>query len=120
MIRPLAYVAETDLERWAEVQRGFPIIPCNAVRQPGQPAARADQRMLREWERHYPGRAQNTFNALGRVIPSHLMDPRLYGFADLRATGQPPADGDIAFDEDPCTDGAEDPTLGVIRFAEAE
>ena len=27
VIRPLAYVAETDLERWAEV-RGFPIIPC--------------------------------------------------------------------------------------------
>ena len=41
VIRPLAYVAETDLERWA-AQREFPIIPCTLVRQPGQPAARAD------------------------------------------------------------------------------
>jgi tRNA 2-thiocytidine biosynthesis protein TtcA len=28
VIRPLAYVAETDLERWAE-HRQFPIIPCS-------------------------------------------------------------------------------------------
>ena len=28
VIRPLAYVAEADLERWA-AQRAFPIIPCN-------------------------------------------------------------------------------------------
>ena len=59
--------------------------------------------MLLEWERRHPGRVQNTFNALARVIPSHLMDPKLHGFAGLRASGQPQAGGDIAFDDDPCT-----------------
>jgi hypothetical protein len=34
-------------------------------------------------------------------------------------TGEPLADGDIAFDEQPCGPESE-PTAGVIRFAEAE
>ncbi len=42
VIRPLAYVAETDLERWAAV-RAIPDHSVHAVRQPGGPAARADQ-----------------------------------------------------------------------------
>ena len=42
VIRPLAYVAETDLERWA-AHRAVPHHPVHAVRQPGRPAARADQ-----------------------------------------------------------------------------
>ncbi len=42
VIRPLAYVAEKDLVRWAE-HRQFPIIPVHAVRQPGKPAAQADE-----------------------------------------------------------------------------
>ena len=42
VIRPLAYVAEADLERWA-VAAAVPDRPVHAVRQPGQPAAGADQ-----------------------------------------------------------------------------
>ena len=42
VIRPLAYVAETDLERWA-AHAAVPDHSVHAVRQPGQPAARADQ-----------------------------------------------------------------------------
>jgi len=76
--------------------------------------------MLTEWERRYPGRVKNTFNALSRVVPSHLMDRSLYDFAGLRPTGRPLPDGDIAFDEDPCESEAADPSAGVIRFAEAE
>ena len=119
VIRPLAYVTETDLARFAEF-REFPIIPCNLCGSQDNLKRKEVKRMLLEWERRHPGRVQNTFNALARVIPSHLMDSRLYGFADLRATGRPQIDGDIAFDEDPCTDGTEDPTVGLIRFAEAE
>ena len=50
VIRPLAYVAETDLERWA-AHRALPDHSVHAVRQPGEPAAGADRQMLREWER---------------------------------------------------------------------
>ncbi len=43
--------------------------------------------MLREWERKFPGRIDNMFNAMGRVAPSHLMDRNLYPFTTLQATG---------------------------------
>jgi tRNA 2-thiocytidine biosynthesis protein TtcA len=119
VIRPLAYVAETDLARFAAVSQ-FPIIPCNLCGSQDNLKRKEIKRMLLEWERRYPGRVQNTFNALARVVPSHLMDPKLYRFVDLRATGRPDPGGDVAFDEDPCTAEGEDPTVGVIRFAEAE
>jgi tRNA 2-thiocytidine biosynthesis protein TtcA len=44
---------------------------------------------------------ENTFNALTRVVPSHLMDAVLFDFKELRANGAADANGDIAFDE-PC------------------
>jgi tRNA 2-thiocytidine biosynthesis protein TtcA len=47
------------------------------------------------------------------------MDRNLHDFAGLRPSGRPQPDGDIAFDEEPCAAGDE-PTAGVIRFAEAE
>jgi tRNA 2-thiocytidine biosynthesis protein TtcA len=47
------------------------------------------------------------------------MDSTLFDFVGLKVTGEPLADGDIAFDEEPCGSEAE-PTAGVIRFAEAE
>jgi tRNA 2-thiocytidine biosynthesis protein TtcA len=61
----------------------------------------------------------NSFNALSRVVPSHLMDRNLHDFAGLRPSGRPQPDGDIAFDEQPCA-LEDEPTAGVIRFAEAE
>ena len=52
---------------------------------------------------------------LSTVVPSHLMDRNLFGFADLKATGEAAADGDIAFDEEPC---ATTPS-GVVMFRDA-
>ena len=99
VIRPLAYVGEADLERWA-VQRAYPIIPCTLCgNQEG--LQRAETRaLIREWERKFPGRIDNLFNAMGRVTPSHLMDRNLYPFAGLQATGVADPQGDKAFDED--------------------
>jgi tRNA 2-thiocytidine biosynthesis protein TtcA len=36
-------------------------------------------------------------------VPSHLMDASLFGFKGLRATGEADPQGDIAFDEEPCS-----------------
>ncbi len=118
VIRPLAYVKEADLARYAQV-RQFPIIPCNLCGSQDNLKRKEVKRMLLDWERLHPGRVENTFNALSRITLSHLMDSRLFDFAGLKVTGEPRADGDIAFDEDPCEPEAE-PTAGVIRFAEAE
>jgi tRNA 2-thiocytidine biosynthesis protein TtcA len=58
---------------------------------------------MREWEKKHPGRVENIFSSLSTVVPSHLMDRGLFGFADLQATGVADANGDIAFDEEPCS-----------------
>jgi tRNA 2-thiocytidine biosynthesis protein TtcA len=118
VIRPLAYVKEADLARYAEVRR-FPIIPCNLCGSQENLKRQEVKRMLAEWDRRFPGRVENTFNALARVVPSHLMDGRLFDFAGLRAGGGPRPDGDIAFDDEPCAAPEADATIGVIRFAEA-
>ena len=105
VIRPLAYVREADLAEYARLRR-FPIIPCNLCGSQDNLKRQEVKRMLAEWERRHPGRAQNAFNALARVVPSHLMDAALFGFKALNATGVPDAQGDIAFDEEPCADDA--------------
>ena len=73
VIRPLAYVEEADLARYAEV-KAFPIIPCNLCGSQVNLKRQEIKRMLNEWQKRYPGRVENTFNALARVTPSHLMD----------------------------------------------
>jgi tRNA 2-thiocytidine biosynthesis protein TtcA len=99
VIRPLAYVAETDLERWA-VQRQYPIIPCTLCGSQDDLQRVQIRSMVREWERRYPGRTDNMLRAMGHVVPSHLMDPKLYPFATVKPGGQPDAEGDKAFDAD--------------------
>ncbi|MFN3565634.1 MAG: tRNA 2-thiocytidine(32) synthetase TtcA [Burkholderiaceae bacterium] len=116
VIRPLAYVKEDDLAAYAKL-KNFPIIPCDLCGSQAHLKRQEVKRMLAEWDKRFPGRIENTFNALARVVPSHLMDARLVDFRALAATGAPDPDGDLAFDDDPCA-GAEE-AAGVIRFAEA-
>jgi tRNA 2-thiocytidine biosynthesis protein TtcA len=56
--------------------------------------------MINEWDRKFPGRVDNMFTALSNIVPSHLMDRKLYPFTTIQATGKPMPGGDIAFDED--------------------
>ncbi|GAB4466571.1 MAG: tRNA 2-thiocytidine(32) synthetase TtcA [Burkholderiaceae bacterium] len=118
VIRPLAYVKEEDLARFAKL-RDFPIIPCNLCGSQANLKRQEVKRMLAGWDRRFPGRVENIFNALARVVPSHLMDAHLFDFRGLVPTGVPDANGDIAFDEDPCAEPSE-PAAGVIRFAKAD
>ena len=97
VIRPLAYVNEKDLIRWAEV-RQFPIIPCTLCGSQDGLQRQVVGNMLREWEAKFPGRLENMFTALQNVVPSHLMDPRLHDFKNIQATGQADPEGDKAFD----------------------
>jgi tRNA 2-thiocytidine biosynthesis protein TtcA len=59
--------------------------------------------MLRDWEKKHPGRVDNIFSSLSTIVPSHLMDRTQFDFASLQAYGTPVVDGDIAFDEEPCS-----------------
>ncbi len=106
VIRPLTYVDEADLQRWAE-HRQFPIIPCSLCGNQTNLQRVQVKQMIHDWERQYPGRIDNMLRAMGHVVPSHLMDRNLYPFATIQATGQPDAGGDIAFDEEPCAPPAQ-------------
>jgi len=97
VIRPLAYVAEKDLVRWA-THRAFPIIPCSLCGSQENLQRQQIGNMLREWEKKYPGRIESMFTALQNVVPSHLMDHRHFDFQNVRATGVADANGDTAFD----------------------
>jgi tRNA 2-thiocytidine biosynthesis protein TtcA len=99
VIRPLAYVRERDLARYAEY-RAFPIIPCNLCGSQEHLQRKQVATMLREWEKRHPGRIESIANALHNVVPSHLLDRELFDFGAVRATGRKDANGDIAFDVD--------------------
>jgi len=88
VIRPLAYVEERNLARYAEV-REFPIIPCDLCGSQETLQRKQVKAMLAEWERRFPGRVETIFRALANGVPSHLLDRSLFDFAGLAPTGVP-------------------------------
>ena len=82
VIRPLAYVPEREIERYARA-RAFPIIPCNLCGSQENLQRANIKKMLAEWEREYPGRTEAIFSSLRNVEPAHLADTRLFDFAAL-------------------------------------
>ena len=97
VIRPLAYVKEQDLARYAAV-RAFPIIPCDLCGSQDQLQRKQVKQMLRLWEKEFPGRIETVFNSLQRVVPSHLLDRKLFDFPAVTADGSAAEEGDKAFD----------------------
>jgi tRNA 2-thiocytidine biosynthesis protein TtcA len=85
VIRPLAYVEESDLAAYAEA-RAFPIIPCDLCGSQEQLQRKQVKAMLRDWEKQHPGRVESIFSALSSVTPSHLLDRVLHDFANLQMT----------------------------------
>src|SRR5919107_616953 len=79
VIRPLAYVAEGEIERYARA-REFPLIPCTLCGSQDNMQRMEIKKMLREWEQRYPGRTESIFSSLRNVVPSHLADPRVADF----------------------------------------
>jgi tRNA 2-thiocytidine biosynthesis protein TtcA len=84
VIRPLAYVPERDIERYARA-RAFPIIPCRLCGSQEHLQRLAVKKMLADWEREHPGRTEALFSAISNVSASHLADPRAHDFAGLEA-----------------------------------
>jgi tRNA 2-thiocytidine biosynthesis protein TtcA len=82
VIRPLAYIAERDIARYARGQ-GFPLIPCDLCGSQQHLQRAAIKRMLAAWELESPGRSEAIFSALRNVEPAHLADTKLFDFAAL-------------------------------------
>ena len=121
VIRPLAYVAEKDLIRWAQV-RQFPIIPCTLCGSQTNLQRQQVGQMLKDWDKKFPGRLDNMARAMQTVVPSHLMDRQLFPFETLVPTGVASDDGDKAFDTEdlPDSDPLDSlPAIQVIRLEPA-
>ncbi|WP_447978331.1 tRNA 2-thiocytidine(32) synthetase TtcA [Candidatus Nitrospira bockiana] len=82
VIRPLAYVREADLARYAEL-RAFPLIPCDLCGGQEHLKRKEVKALLRDWETRYPGCTDSMFAALANVFPAHLLDRRLFDFQAL-------------------------------------
>ena len=82
VIRPLAYVAESQIERYARA-REFPIIPCKLCGSQDNAQRKEVKRMLAEWEKQFPGRTESIFSALRNVEAAHLADPKVFDFPGL-------------------------------------
>ena len=82
VIRPLAYVPEKLLERYAG-DMNFPIIPCDLCGSQPNLQRQVMKEMLRDWEKKHPGRVENLFRAMHHIVPSHLMDTEAFDFQNL-------------------------------------
>jgi tRNA 2-thiocytidine biosynthesis protein TtcA len=71
VIRPLAYVAESDLAALAAARR-FPILPCKLCGSQDEAQRKQMKALLAELERKHPTLRQTMLAALGNVVPSHL------------------------------------------------
>jgi tRNA 2-thiocytidine biosynthesis protein TtcA len=100
VIRPLAFVKESDLSRYAEL-RGFPIIPCDLCGSQEDLKRKKVKAFLKEWEKESPGCSNSIAAAVANIAPSCLMDPRLFDFRSLVAMGSISEEGDMWLDEEP-------------------
>lgn len=88
LIRPMAYVCETDIIKYAKM-RQFPIIPCNLCGSQENLQRAILNDMLRDWDKQYPKRLASIFGAIQNVAPSQLADRELFDFEGLKATVEP-------------------------------
>lgn len=90
VIRPLVYVAEKEIARYARARR-YPIIPCTLCGSQDNLARQKVKGMLADWEAEDPGRTDRLFRSVCHIDPSHLADPSLFDFSSVRAMSQKPA-----------------------------
>lgn len=109
VIRPLAYVREKDIVKYA-TERAFPIIPCNLCGSQPNLQRAVVGRMLEDWDKKHPGRIETMFRSLQNIVPSHLADTKLFDFVGIDSVRDNADEasqlsmfdgGDTAFDVDP-------------------
>ena len=82
VIRPLAYVSEGEIIRYAQ-HMDYPIIPCNLCGSQENLQRKKTKQMLKEMESESPGRKEVIFSALQNIAPSQLLDKQLFDFKHL-------------------------------------
>lgn len=73
VIRPLVYAAEEEIAAFAAAMR-FPIVPCDVCGSQPQLRRKRVKALLAELSAEHPSVKGNLLNALGHVVPGHLLD----------------------------------------------
>ena len=111
VIRPLAYCRESDIREYAAL-KDFPIIPCDLCGSQTNLKRARVRALVEELEREIPHVRASISTALTNVVPSHLLDPSLFDFRNLRA-----ANGSVEDELDAAlghADAGEEPALVSI------
>jgi tRNA 2-thiocytidine biosynthesis protein TtcA len=85
IIRPLAYCSERDIAEYA-TERDFPIIPCDLCGSQSNLKRARIKKLIADLENEIPHIRASMLNALGKTVPSHLLDHNLFDFKHLRST----------------------------------
>ncbi len=92
VIRPLCYAAEEEIAAFAAAM-AFPIVPCDACGSQPHLRRKRVKALLTELSAEHPSVKANLLNALGHVIPSHLLDRGLLERLATSAGRDPWIDG---------------------------
>ena len=88
LVRPLIYVAEKDLEKFARYMK-FPIIPCDLCGSQDGLQRQQMKKLLNQWEATRPGTLETMMKALSDIRPTQLLDKSLQDFQNLLPTIKP-------------------------------
>jgi tRNA 2-thiocytidine biosynthesis protein TtcA len=80
VIRPLAYCWEADIAAFAAAEN-FPVIPCDLCGSQPDLKRRRVKLLLEELHKEMPRLRGSMLAAMGKIVPSHLMDHSLFDFS---------------------------------------
>ena len=112
VIRPLCYAAEEDIAAFAEAMR-FPIVPCDLCGSQPNLRRKRVKALIAELSAEHGAVKGNLLNALGKVVPSHLLDRELQRTV-AAATGRDPW---LDADEDGADRGDDLGADGLVKLA---